>query len=145
MNTLIGPGFARGPGRRPPVRLCEPSTSVMDIAMTAGRFELHPSGTGSLRFVLKAGNHQVILTSQSYASHAAALGGIESVRTNAALPERFDRRESKAGEPYFVLKAGNGQIIGQSEMYSSAAGMENGMLSVARNAPEAELKDLSAS
>mgnify|MGYP003584704151 CR=1 FL=1 len=145
MNTLIGPGFARGPGRRPPVRLCEPSTSVMDIAMTAGRFELHPSGTGSLRFVLKAGNHQVILTSQSYASHAAALGGIESVRTNAALPERFDRRESKAGEPYFVLKAGNGQIIGQSEMYSSAAGMENGILSVARNAPEAELKDLSAS
>lgn len=145
MNTLIGPGFARGPGRRPPVRLCEPSTSVMDIAMTAGRFELHPSGTGSFRFVLKAGNHQVILTSQSYASHAAALGGIESVRTNAALPERFDRRESKAGEPYFVLKAGNGQIIGQSEMYSSAAGMENGMLSVARNAPEAELKDLSAS
>lgn len=145
MNTLIGPGFARGPGRRPPVRLCEPSTSVMDIAMTAGRFELHPSGTGSFRFVLKAGNHQVILSSQSYASHAAALGGIESVRTNAALPERFDRRESKAGEPYFVLKAGNGQIIGQSEMYSSAAGMENGMLSVARNAPEAELKDLSAS
>lgn len=145
MNTLIGPGFARGPGRRPPVRLCEPSTSVMDIAMTAGRFELHPSGTGSLRFVLKAGNHQVILTSQSYASHAAALGGIESVRTNAALPERFDRRESKAGEPYFVLKAGNGQSIGQSEMYSSAAGMENGILSVARNAPEAELKDLSAS
>lgn len=145
MNTLIGPGFARGPGRRPPVRLCEPSTSVMDIAMTAGRFELHPSGTGSFRFVLKAGNHQVILTSQSYASHAAALGGIESVRTNAALPERFDRRESKAGEPYFVLKAGNGQIIGQSEMYSSAAGMENGILSVARNAPEAELKDLSAS
>ena len=145
MNTLIGPGFARGPGRRPPVRLCEPSTSVMDIAMTAGRFELHPSGTGSLRFVLKAGNHQVILTSQGYASQAAALGGIESVRTNAALPERFDRRESKAGEPYFVLKAGNGQIIGQSEMYSSAAGMENGILSVARNAPEAELKDLSAS
>ncbi len=145
MNTLIGPGFARGPGRRPPVRLCEPSTSVMDIAMTAGRFELHPSGTGSFRFVLKAGNHQVILSSQSYASHAAALGGIESVRTNAALPERFDRRESKAGEPYFVLKAGNGQSIGQSEMYSSAAGMENGILSVARNAPEAELKDLSAS
>lgn len=75
--------------------------------MTAGRFELHPSGTGSFRFVLKAGNHQVILTSQSYASHAAALGGIESVRTNAALPERFDRRESKAGEPYFVLRAAN--------------------------------------
>ncbi|MFM2345875.1 MAG: hypothetical protein RL654_628 [Pseudomonadota bacterium] len=145
MKTLFGPGFARGPVQWPPATLGGPSTSVMDTAMTAGRFELHPSGTGSFRFVLKAGNHQVILTSQSYASHAAALGGIESVRTNAALPERFDRRESKAGEPYFVLKAGNGQIIGQSEMYSSAAGMENGILSVSRNAPEADLKDLSAS
>ncbi|NRT56143.1 YegP family protein [Sphaerotilus uruguayifluvii] len=110
----------------------------------AGTFELLPSGTGSFRFVLKAGNHQVILSSQSYASRAAALNGIESVRTNAAQPERFERRESRAGEPYFVLKAGNGQIVGQSEMYAAASGMENGILSVARNAPEAELKDLSA-
>ena len=94
--------------------------------------------------MLKAGNHQVILSSQSYASHAAALGGIESVRTNAALPERFDRRESKAGEPYFVLTAGNGQIIGQSEMYSSAAAMENGIQSVTRNGADAVLKDLTA-
>lgn len=119
------------------------STSVTGIAM-AGTFELLPSGTGSFRFVLKAGNHQVILSSQSYASRAAALNGIESVRTNAAQPERFERRESRAGEPYFVLKAGNGQIVGQSEMYAAASGMENGILSVARNAPEAELKDLSA-
>ena len=57
----------------------------MDIAMTAGRFELHPSGTGSLRFVLKAGNHQVIGTSQLYASASARDAGIESVQKNGPV------------------------------------------------------------
>lgn len=110
----------------------------------AGSFELKTSGTDSFRFVLKAGNYQVILTSQNYASKASALNGIESVRTNSPLDARFDRRTSKAGEPYFVLLAGNGQIIGQSEMYSSSAAMENGIQSVMRNGPDAVLKDLTA-
>ncbi|MBV6274222.1 YegP family protein [Alcaligenaceae bacterium CGII-47] len=42
-------------------------------------------------FNLRAGNHHVILTSQRYASKAAALGGIESVRKNAASDTRFAR------------------------------------------------------
>jgi uncharacterized protein len=108
----------------------------------AGTFELKTAGQDQFRFSLKAGNHQIILTSQSYASKASALNGIESVRTNSQLEVRFDRRTSKAGEPYFVLTAGNGQIIGQSEMYSSAAAMENGIQSVTRNGADAALKDL---
>jgi hypothetical protein len=110
----------------------------------AGSFELKTSGTDSFRFVLKAGNYQVILTSQSYASKASALNGIESVRTNSPLEARFDRRTSKADEPYFVLLAGTGQVIGTSEMYSSTAAMENGIQSVMRNGPDAVLKDLTA-
>jgi uncharacterized protein YegP (UPF0339 family) len=110
----------------------------------AGTFELKASGQDQFRFSLKAGNHQTILTSQSYASKPSALNGIESVRTNSQIEARFDRRTSKAGEPYFVLVAGNGQIIGQSEMYSSAAAMENGIQSVTRNGGDAVLKDLTA-
>jgi uncharacterized protein YegP (UPF0339 family) len=110
----------------------------------AGSFELKTAGTDSFRFALKAGNHQIILTSQTYASKASALNGIESVRTNSPLEARYDRRTSKAGEPYFVLLAGNGQIIGQSEMYSSPAAMENGIQSVMRNGADSVLKDLTA-
>lgn len=110
----------------------------------AGTFELKASGADQFRFSLKAGNHQIILVSQSYASKDSALNGIESVRTNSQVDGRFDRRTSKAGEPYFVLQAGNGQIIGTSEMYSSAAAMENGIKSVATNAPDAVLKDTTA-
>ena len=50
---------------------------------------------------------------------------------------RFERRESAKGDPYFVIKAGNGQEIGRSEMYSSKASMENGIESVMKNAPGA--------
>ena len=45
-------------------------------------------------------------------------------------------------QPFFVLKAANGKIIGQSEMYSSAAAMEKGIASVKANAPTASVVDL---
>ena len=40
---------------------------------------------------------------------------------------------------YFNLKALNGQVVGTSQMYSSASGMENGITSVKKNAPDAEI------
>ncbi len=42
-------------------------------------------------------------------------------------------------EPYFVLKAVNGEIIGVSETFSSETAMENAISSVMRNAPVAEI------
>lgn len=70
---------------------------------------------------------------------SGANDGIESVKKNSVLDERYDRRESKKGEPYFVLLAANKQIIGQSELYSSAAAMENGIASVKKNGPDASI------
>lgn len=103
----------------------------------AGKFELKSTSNGGFMFNLKASNGQVILTSEIYTTRAAAENGIESVKKNAADANRFERREAKNGEPYFVLKAGNGQEIGRSETYSSAAAMENGIQSVQNNAPDA--------
>jgi uncharacterized protein YegP (UPF0339 family) len=108
----------------------------------AGIFELKRNAAGKFHFNLKAGNGEVILTSEVYEAKDSAENGIESVRRNAPADERFDRRTSKAGEPYFVLTAANGQVIGVSEMYASTSGMENGIASVKTNAPEAKLKDL---
>ena len=54
---------------------------------------------------------------------------------------RYERKEAKNGAPYFNLKAGNGQVIGTSEMYSSEAARDNGIESVKKNAPEAEIVD----
>jgi len=41
----------------------------------------------------------------------------------------------------FRLKASNGQIMGKSEMYSRISGMENGIASVKKNGPEAQVAD----
>lgn len=108
----------------------------------AGKFELKKAKDGQVYFNLKAANGQNILKSEMYKAKSGAKNGIESVKKNAGLENRFDRRESKKGQPYFVLLAGNKQIIGQSEMYSSAAAMENGINSVKKNGPVAIVDDL---
>jgi uncharacterized protein YegP (UPF0339 family) len=108
----------------------------------AGIFEIKTTAAGKFHFNLKAGNGEVILSSQQYEEKTGAENGVESVRTNAPLDERYERKTSKADEPFFVLNAANGQVIGQSEMYSSRSAMENGIDSVKQNAPEARLKDL---
>ena len=108
----------------------------------AGYFELKPAAAGTFSFNLKAANHQVILTSETYTTKSAAEGGIESVRKNAADDARYQREVAMDSSPYFVLTAGNGQIIGRSEMYASASAMESGIASVKTNAPTPAVKDL---
>lgn len=103
----------------------------------AGKFELKTSSNGKFYFNLKAGNGQIILSSEMYESKSAAENGIASVQKNAGDDGRYDRKESSSGKPYFNLKASNGQVIGKSEMYESTAAMENGIESVKKNAPDA--------
>lgn len=103
----------------------------------AGKFELKVAKNGKYHFNLKAGNGQIILSSEMYESKSAAENGIASVQKNAPDDGRYERKVSSNGKPYFNLKAGNGQAIGASEMYESAASMENGIESVKKNAPDA--------
>ena len=65
------------------------------------------------------------------------------MRKNAATEKRFEKREAKNGEQYFVLKAANGEIIGKSEMYKAMSSVDKGIASVRKNAPAARLVDLS--
>ena len=106
------------------------------------KFEVTKSSNGKFMFNLKADNGQVILTSQIYENKSSALQGVDSVRSNALLDERFERLSSTSDQPYFNLKASNGQVIGRSQMYASTASMENGIASVAKNGPAAETVDL---
>lgn len=105
-------------------------------------YELKKGAKGQFHFNLKAGNGEIILSSESYKEKASALAGIESVRANGASEASFERKTSTAGEPYFVLKAKNGQVIGRSEMYSSEAARDKGVASVQKNSASTALKDL---
>lgn len=107
----------------------------------AERFELKKSSDGQFYFTLQAANNEKILTSEMYRAKDGADNGIASVKTNATNDSRFDRRTSKGGKPYFVLKAANGEVIGTSEEYSSIEAMENGIAAVQRAAPMAGTDD----
>jgi uncharacterized protein YegP (UPF0339 family) len=110
----------------------------------SGKIELKTSSNCQFRFTLKASNGQVILTSELYTERRGALNGVEAVKRNAPIDDRYERKTAKNGEPYFVLKASNGQVVGQSETYSSTAAMEGGIESVKKNAPDAAIDDLTA-
>tara|TARA_R100000005_G_scaffold94926_2_gene74532 strand:- start:5501 stop:5836 length:336 start_codon:yes stop_codon:yes gene_type:complete len=109
----------------------------------AGKFELYKDNSGEFRFRLKAGNGEIVGTSEGYKQKASAENGIESVKTNASNESRFELKEGKNGKWYFNLKAANGQVILSSQGYASESGAKEGTGAVARAAEGAKIDDQS--
>lgn len=105
-------------------------TDVSGELTASSHFETFTGKDGKFYFHLLAGNGQKVLASQGYASLSGAKGGIETVKTNGVNANRYLQREAVDGSNYFVLVAGNGQIVGVSEMYSSAANAAKGAATV---------------
>lgn len=89
-----------------------------------------------------------------YTSLDACRNGVASVKKNApaaniedqtvegyetAKNPKFEIYEDKAGEFRFRLKATNGQVIAVSEGYKAMTSCRNGIESVVKNAPDAEV------
>ena len=119
-----------------------------------GKFIVKTTNTG-IKFDLKAGNGEVIATSEVYASKTACLNGIESVKAccaggvedqtvegfEAVKHPKFEVYLDKGGEYRFRLKARNGEIIAVSEGYKAKASCLNGIESVKKNAPDAPTEE----
>jgi uncharacterized protein YegP (UPF0339 family) len=108
----------------------------------AGKFEVYTDKAGEHRFRLKAGNGEIILSSEGYNKKEGCANGIESVRKNAADPARYEKITTDSGKFRFNLKAANSQVIGTSQSYESEAGRDNGIDSVGRNAPDADVVEV---
>ena len=121
-----------------------------------GKFEIKTTDAG-YRFNLKAGNGEIIATRQTYKSLDSCKNGIESVKKNAPIANledqtkegfaeeknpKFEVYVDKAGEFRFRLKAKNGEIIATGEGYKALAGCKNGIESIRKNAPDAEIKEV---
>lgn len=106
----------------------------------AGKFVIDKSTKSQLYFNLKAGNGEIILTSELYKAKSGVLNGIDSVRENAPLDNRYERKDNS--QYSFNLKAKNGQVIGRSETYTTRASREKGIEAVKKNAPDAVVNDL---
>ncbi|MGB0133787.1 YegP family protein [Dokdonella sp.] len=107
----------------------------------SGHYEISSNDKGQFSFVLKAANGQVILRSQMYESRGAAQTGIASVQTNSPSDERYELSVASDGRPYFNLRAGNGQVIGTSQMYSSDDARATGIASVKTNGPGTDVRE----
>ena len=108
----------------------------------AGYYVLKKSGKSGYMFNLKAGNHEIILTSETYTGKDGALNGIASVQKNSPDDARYERKTAKDSSTYFILVAINVQTIGKSEMYSSASARDKGITSVKTNGPTKTVKEL---
>jgi uncharacterized protein len=109
-----------------------------------GTFEITKAKDGQTFFHLKAANGQIILGSEMYRTKESALNGIESVKKNAPLAERYEKLASKNGKFYFTLRAANSQVIGNSEMYESESSRDNGIDAVIKIAPGAKVVEMAA-
>ena len=122
--------------------------------MAAGKFVTKQTKNGGYTFNLKAPNGQVIATSQTYKSEATLKVGIESVMKNAPVATvedqtvegfaveknpKFEVYADKKGEFRFRLKAKNGQIIATGEGYTTIKACKNGIESIKKNAPGAQI------
>ncbi len=118
-----------------------------------GKFVISPAKNG-YKFNLKAGNGEVIATSEVYATIDACRNGVASVQKNAPIAAvedqtvegyeqeknpKFEMYADKAGEFRFRLKAGNGQTIAVGEGYKAKAGCLNGIESVKKNAADGKV------
>ena len=110
----------------------------------SGYYQLKKSTAGKFTFNLKAGNHETILQSEVYESKASAQIGIASVQKNGQDEKRYEMKDSTNGQFYFVLKAGNGEPIGRSELYTTEAARKNGMESVKTNSVSDTIKEVDA-
>ncbi len=107
----------------------------------AGWYELSKNDKNQFHFTLKAGNSEVILRSETYETKAAAESGIASVQKNSPLDERYDAKDAANGKFYFNLKAGNHQVIGTSQMYTTSAARDKGIESVKTNGSTTSIKE----
>lgn len=104
------------------------------------QYVLKKSKDNQFYFNLTAANNEPILSSEMYKARSGAMNGIESVKKNSALDDRYVKHESK-GKFYFVLRAANNEVIGTSEMYNTERSRDDGIQAVKRAGPTAAVSD----
>ena len=107
----------------------------------ASWYELSKSNDGQFRFVLKAGNGEIILTSELYKAKKSAEGGIASVQAHGAADANYKRKSAANGKHFFNLMATNHHVIGTSQMYASEQARDAGIASVKSNASTTTVQD----
>jgi uncharacterized protein YegP (UPF0339 family) len=121
--------------------------SVQKNGVDANAFDLREAKNGQYYFNLLAANGEVIGTSELYASKSNATRAIGTV--SAIIAKTVEMGNAPTGAPLFRsfkgldgkyrfnLRAKNGQIVLQSQGYTTKASADNGVASVQQNGQSA--------
>lgn len=125
--------------------------SVLDNAFLPERYDLREAVNGQYYFHLKGGNNEIVGTSELYSSKQGAERGIEAVDVAAEdylafqatrRGARFTVFQGADNRYFFNLRAKNGQIVLQSQGYTTQAAAYNGTFSVANYGTNAARYDI---
>ena len=105
------------------------------------KYIIRKTSGGQFWWVLAAANGNILITGETYTSKQNCLSGVAASKVSIS-ESNFRRLLSVRHEPYFTQNAANGQVLGTSEMYSTAYGRDNGIESVKQNAFSAVIEDL---
>jgi uncharacterized protein len=107
-----------------------------------GKFIIKTGKDGQKYFNLKAGNGEIILSSEGYTNLTGCKKGIASVMKNGTDKTKFEKKTAKNGKSFFTLLAVNKKVIGKSEMYETEKARDNGIASVMKNSKDASIEVL---
>jgi uncharacterized protein YegP (UPF0339 family) len=120
------------------VRAVEAYLEHWDTA-TGARYDVFQGADAQFYFDVRAKNGSIVLTSEAYTTHAAALNGAFAVAENGVQIARYQVLQAVDGRWYFNLTASNGQVIATSQMYSSKYNAERGRNALIALLPQIEL------
>lgn len=100
-------------------------------APKAQQFEIFKGEDLKTYFRLRAGNGEIMLSSQGYTASSSAKKGIESVKTNGADASRYEVFETDAGQYALRLVAANGEVIARGESYASKSNADRAVARLA--------------
>jgi uncharacterized protein YegP (UPF0339 family) len=101
-----------------------------DLVSRSAYFESFKGIDGQYYFHLMAGNGENVLRSEGYTKSSSAQNGITSVLANGGDKRNFDVQQAMSGEWYFNLVAGNGEVVGTSQLYSTKSNADRGARTV---------------
>lgn len=105
------------------------------------KYVIRKATNGQYYWALNASNGQVLLTSETYTTKESCKGGISSSKISVT-ESHFRRLTATNLQSYFTQIANNYQVLGTSETYVSTQGRDNGISAVKRDAPIANIEDL---
>ncbi len=105
-------------------------------------FELKANEAREYYFHLVDAAGEILLLSSEYPEKAEAEQAIANVRVGSLMGNQIAAGKTKAGETFFVIRDGGGQIIAKSMLFNSPMLFDNALHRVKDNACVAEVSDL---